>query len=260
MKKGNVSVFSAHKRARGSLRGSHMAVVLFALSLLSFFAFCGAAAFLEGVFAVLAKSTPMKAHVGYLLALSCSLLFVLFLIAPLWRGMHALSLGFLLYGQMDYGALFCFFSAKKRYLFAVRASFSALLRLIIFLASLFLTLRFGRALASDLFTLGDTARAVLVLSLTVLFCVLLAFSHLYISLQGYLLDAVAVSAPLLRYRQMKAVSKCAMRGRYGVVLRHRLCFFLYAILSLICLGIPLVFVLPYRFVAKDALALKLLEK
>lgn len=260
MKKGNISVFSAHKKARASLKGTHMAAALFSLEVVSFFAFLGVSAFFEGIFASLVKNTPMKTGIGYLFALLSSLLFLFFLIAPLWRGMHALSLEHLLHGKIKYSVLFCFFSSKRRYFYAVRASFAAFLRLFVLLSSLFFTLCVGRRLANDLFQLGDKVRATMILSLTCVFCILLLLVYFFISLQRYLMDAVAISAPLLRYSQIKAVSKCAMRGRTDVVLRHRLCFLPYTLLSLILLGIPLVFVLPYRLVARDALALKLLEK
>ena len=258
--KENVSVFYMHKRARARLRGAGIAFTVSVLSLISFFALLGEGAFFEAVFAALVRHTPLPSTVGYLLSAACTVLLFIFGISPLWRGLFAFIFGYLLHSRADFGALFSFYTAKRRYLYAVRVVFSAFLRLFFFLGALLCVLRIGRMLSLDLLRLGEGTRAVAVLSLTVIFSVILFVALWVVSLRAYLMDAAFLSAPLLSYKQVKAISKCATKGRLGTIAKHRAMLFPYFLVSFLCLGFPFLFVLPYAFMAKGVLSLTLLRK
>ena len=260
MSKENVSVFSARKKARRVLRETGLSAILLLLVFLCFFAFCGTSAFFEGVFVALSQNTPLPHSVGYVLAMSCVLCFSFFLLAPMWRGIHALLLGYLIQNRVDLSLVLCFFTAKKRYAYAVRASFSNFTRYAFFLCAIYATVYIGRNLALYLFEIGDKVRASLILSLTVFFSLGLLFMLFVLSAQRYVMDAVVMSAPLLKYRQTKAVSKFAVRGHLGVIFRHCISILLYVLLSLVCFGVPFLFLVPYALASKNVLATHLLKK
>ena len=256
----NVSVFFMHKRARIALKGTGIAFTVSVVSFLCFFAFLGVASFFESIFMALVEHTPMSYIVGYLLSFGTTVCVLIFLISPLWRGIHAFVLGYLLNSRIERGAIFSFYTAKKRYLYAVRVAASSLLRIALFLTSLFFVLRIGRLLSLDLLRVGECARAVLVLSITVLFSLLLLVVFCLFSVRDYLLDAAFVSAPLLSYKQVRAISKYAVRGHISAVFKHWALLFSWFLVSLLCLGAPLLFVLPYAFMSKSVLSLTLLRK
>lgn len=260
MVKGKLSVLSVHKKARMALKGKGMAFALSCFCLIFFFAILGIAALFEGIFFTLSSYTPLQNGIAYALATAFSLLVSIFLLSPLVRGLHALTLGHLLHGRVEYGALFSFYTAKKRYFYAVRVAFSSLVRITVFALLFIVILRLGRTLADELIVSGDAPRAVLLLSLTVLFSVLSLLMLWVFSSAHFAMDAVFLSTPLLSYRQVKAVAKYALRGCLGTILKHQIIFAFYLFTSLLCLGIPLFFVLPYRFMAKDLLGIELLRK
>ncbi len=258
--KENVSVFYMHKRARSRLRGAGVAFTVFIVSLLSFFAFLGEAAVFESVFSALVRHTPLSYAVGYFLAASCTVVFCIFGISPLWRGIYAFVLGYLMHSRVDFGAVFSYYTAKRRYLYAVRATISSFLRLFFFLGAILCVLRVGRMLSLDLLLIREDARAMMVLALTFLFVAALLSSLWVLSARAYLMDAAFLSAPLLSYKQIKAISRCATKGRLGLIAAHRALLFPYFLLSVLCLGVPFLFVIPYALTAKGVLSLTLLRK
>ena len=255
-----VSVFSVHKKARVCFRKTGFAFILFSVAFVSFFALLGAAAFFEGFFSSIVRYTSMRLTMGYFLAAACTVFVFLFIVSPLWRGVYAIILGYLLYARSDLSAVFCFFTTRKRYLYAVCAAFSSFLRIFLLGLSLFFVLRIGRLLASDLLLIGEGVRATLVLSASVLFSFLLLAFFWVLSAGAYLTDAAFLSAPLLSYRQARAVSKCASRGHLRTILKHQLFLLPYILFSILCFGIPFVFVLPYSFMTKGVLGVTLLRK
>ncbi len=249
-----------HRRARSRLRGAGVAFTVSLVSLICFFAFLGESAFFEAFFSALVEYTPMTHAVGYLLAAVCTVFLFIFGIAPLWRGIYAFVLGYLLHSRVDFGAVFSFYTAKRRYLYAVRAAFSSFFRLCFFLSALFFVLRIGRMLSLDLLRVGEGARAVAILSLTVIFALFLIFTLWVLSARAYLMDAAFLCAPLLSYKQVMAISKCVTKGRLGLIAKHRLMLFPFFVFSVMCLGVPFLFVLPYALTAKGVLSLTLLRK
>ena len=260
MSKENVSVFKAHKRARLLVRKKGIAFPIFSLLLVLFFAFCGVASVISGILFAVSAHTALGNGVAYAIAALLSLLLFWLLFSPLGQGARAFALGCVFYERIDYSTIFSFYTSKKRYMYALRVSLSSAFRILTFFALLFAVMRIGRSLAEELILGGDNARAVLLLSLTVLFSLLTLLMLWVFSVNRYAMDAALLSAPLLSYRQIKAVSRCAVRGHLGAILRHQIIFSFYILLSIPCLGVPLLFVLPYKLMARGTLSAAFLEK
>lgn len=192
-------------------------------------------------------------------ALSLTLLLEVFLLSPLWRGVQALLLHRFLFGQTDFGLLFYFYSHRSRYAFSVRRSIRGLLRLALLLLLLSVGARLGVVVGDWLLISKQPAVALLVGLLSLGFILLLLFVFFLWNADSFLMDAAFLSSPLLSYRQLHAISARKMKKGRGALRRLNLSFLPLWTVSVLLLGIPLVFVLPYYIVARSHLAVFLIH-
>ena len=183
----------------------------------------------------------------------------LLLLAPFLCGVRALLLHDLLFGERGLSLLFYFFTHKKRYFYALKRGFYALLRTVLCGGALLGVLVVGNRVIMRLLDIERYAGAMLF----ALMCLLLLFLIFRAAARwrrdSFLLDAAFLSAPLLSYRQLRALSVRRMQGRAYLLRRFRLSFLPLWILSFLLLGIPLILILPYYLGARATLAASLLR-
>lgn len=182
-----------------------------------------------------------------------------FVFAPLWKGIKSAIFQCLTTGRMDYCALFLYYSGFKRYFFAVRR---ALYRLLRFFALLFLlgaVAMLGVSVSNVLSSVQREAAACFVICVTMLVLLLLLVIHYFWRTNLFLVSAASLCAPLLRDRQLCAVSLCKMRIGRRELFRLELSFFPLFMMSAILLFVPLIFVLPYYVASRVCLSYHLLS-
>ncbi len=190
----------------------------------------------------------------FIVSAAITLLGGLFLLSPLWRGVQALLLHRFLYGETDFSLLFYFFSHRGRYAFSLRRSFRGFLRLSLFLLLLDAGARLGSVVGNWLLLSRQPTVALLVGLLSLGFVVLLLFVFSLWNADSFLMDAAFLTAPLLSYRQLHALSARKMKRGRGALRRLNLSFLPLWIVSVLLLGIPLVFVVPYYITSRSHLA------
>ena len=245
---------SCKKKSIDTLRKNHLWLPLGLVLLLVELSFFGLAL----VFLAFERFLCIPDAYG-LYALLFALVVSFFLLAPLWRGIQMLFLHELLFKRKETSLLFYCYSHRRRYAFSVRRSF---FELIFLLFSVFLLGSFayvGMQGTRYLLRTEGEVGALIALSLTavLLFFVLLSYS--LFRNRGFLLDAVFLSAPLLSYRQAKAISGRRIRGERETLRRFRLSFLPLWFISLLFLGFPLPILLPYYIGAKAHLAAALIQ-
>lgn len=251
----------SRKKALHDLARIKLSFRLFFLVFLLSFSFLGIAygawSFTSALFLrVFSSALPGET---FIVAISLTLLSALFLLSPLWRGIQALLLHRLLYGQADFNLLFYFYSHRSRYAFSVRRSFRSFLRLALLMLLLCVGARLGVLVGNWLLVSKQPAVALLVglLSLGFIFILLFVFS-LWNS-DSFLMDAAFLSSPLLSYRQILAVSERKMKRGRVALRRLNLSFIPLWLLSVLLLGIPLPFVVPYYITSRAHLAVFLIH-
>ncbi len=256
MRKIYPSVLSCHKHARNVLRGRfNLRLLTFTLTGLCFFAFCGICAAVYALFSALRLGgTPFV----YGICVASALLVSGFFIAPLWEGCESFFCFLTRYEKTRTERIFCFFTSRKRYFWALGRYVRRVLRTVIFYFLFLLVCRMGGELSSYLLRSGADVRGSLVLASTLLFLGLLVLLAYRFSVRVCLVGAVGFSAPTLSLRQAAKVSALSLKHRYGKVLILHFTFLPMFIFSILFFGIPFLFVLSHYFAAKAKLSLDLL--
>lgn len=192
-------------------------------------------------------------------ALLFALVASIFLLGPLWRGLQMLFLHELLFKRKETSLLFYCYSHKRRYTFAVRRSVCELLFLALFVIILGVVTHAGMQGTRYLLRVEREGGALIALSLTVFLLFLAWFLYSLFRANRFLLDAVFLSAPLLSYRQAKAISGRRIRGEKETLRRFRRSFLPLWFFTVLLLGFPLPILLPYYAGAKAHLAAALIQ-
>ncbi len=251
-----ISLHACRKKARTALRRSGMAPVIAALTFLCFFTVLGLCALFDYCFSAI---SAIPEALAYVLAVFCSVTCSALLIAPLRIGLDAFTLEFLRHGRVDHALLLSFYTEGGRYREAVRSMLARFLRIAAFALLLWAELLLGVAVTRVLLEGGDAVRATLVLGTAVLFFLLMCLFFAYSSASCFLTDAVLATSPLLTYRQAKALSALMMRHYRAKAIGHTLAFLPLFLLSLLLLGIPLMFLIPYIRASRCCMAALLLK-
>jgi hypothetical protein len=256
-----ISVYAARKTARRHLRESGLCAKLAALYFLCFFSVCGISLFMYRLYSVLIsyiKTVPPM--LGYGLACAASILCIVLVVSPFYRGIEHLAMGYVLFGRLHYGAVLAFYTQSVRYRYAVCKGLSRIGRFALYVAVSFAAMRLGRRVAEHLIGEGDTVRGALVLGGTLLFMLLALVIFWFFAASRFLMGAATASAPLLSYRQILALSAVKMRVYRKKVFLYQISFIPLLILSIALLGLPLVFVLPYMRMTKCVLGAEILRQ
>ena len=96
-----------------------------------------------------------------------SLLVVLFLFVPLWRGLHMLFLHSLLFGREEMSLLFYCYSHKLRYIFAIRRGIRQILAALLCVVAILIVGGSGLQGAKQLLYIGQDIASLGVLSLAI---------------------------------------------------------------------------------------------
>ncbi len=251
-----ISLYACRKNARAALRRSGMAPVIAAIAFLCFFTVLGLCALFKCCFSAI---PALSEALAYALAVLCSVICAVLLVAPFRVGLDAFILEFLRRGRVDHALLLSFYTEGRRYRAAVLSMLARVLRIFAFSLLLWTELLLGVAVTRVLLEGGDSVRATLVLGMTVLFFLLMCLFFAYSSASLFLTDAVLATSPLLTYRQAKALSALKMRHYRSKAIGHTLAFLPLFLLSLLLLGIPFMFLIPYIRASRCEMAALLLK-
>ena len=248
------SICLCKKDAKKALASYRMRFPLLLLFALSAFAFLGITYVASDICCWL-----FGAFTANMLGPVISILGAVFFLAPLWRGLNAFPIYSMLSEEADIRMLFFFFSHKRRYCYAIRRTVRGIFRIVFFFALLIAVASLGRSVAEDLLKAGESAVALLVLLLSVFFSVLLVVAFARWRQDLFLLDYIFLSSPLLTYRQARTLSARRMRCGCRDLRQLNASFLPLWLLSVLGLGIPLVFVIPYYIVARGRLSVLLMK-
>lgn len=249
-----ISVQMCKKNARVALYVYRLRLPLFLLFSVLIFAFLGIAYFVREL-CFLLFLLPW-ATVG---SIAITLLLAIFLLSPLWRGLLVYPVYAQMCGKCDLRMLFFFFSHKQRYFYAVRRGLGCVFRAILFFSVFYAIAVLGGLVGRDMMALNRNAVALLVFLLSVTFLVLLIFAFSRWRTDLFLLDHIFLSAPLLTTRQAKTLSARKMRGGGTALRRLNRAFLPFWVLSVLGLGIPLVFFVPYYIAVRGQLAMYMMK-
>lgn len=245
------AVRHAKKAAQTTLvREGLVLPVAFFLLLLTL-ALVGTLSLFGGVLAWLGAdlSLPCK---GSLYFLSWGL--TLCLLFPFWLGIKQVIYSALFHGRTDFSLVFSFFTGKRRYLYAIGRALRVLGRLSLAFGLLYGIATLGNAVSADLVASHRPALALLVLVISIFFCILTVVTFSHWRSDGFLTDAILFQSTALTHRQANALSVSRMKTGRPLVRRLWLSFLPFWLLSLLLLGIPLFFVIPYYLSARAHLA------
>ncbi len=247
-------VRSCKSEAQRALKKSHLYFPMLLITVLSFLSFCGIFAISFAIEGMLFPDRHVQ-PVSILLSLAFSLL----CLTPLLRGVKMLPLHGTLFTRNERSLLFYCFTHRHRYVYAVRKAVGVLFRVSLCLFTVLSIVFGGEMLAKHLLYRDRGKEALLMLALGAGVLLLLLFLFSLWQDSSFLLDAVHLSAPLLSYRQARALSLRAMRRGRAVLWRLRLSFLPLWMLSLLFFGLPLFFVFPYYWGARAHLAVSLIQ-
>ena len=251
----------SRKKALKDLAAFNISWRLFFLIFLLSLSVLGIAYAAEGAAtAIISRFFPtLSQGMTYAVPLCVTLLCIWFLLAPLWRGVCALLLHRFLFGETDFGLVFYFFSHRKRYAFSLRKSLRAFVRLTLLFLLTAVGAGLGTAVGNWLLLSGQPAVALLVGMLSLAFIILLCLVFSMWGADSFLMDAAFLSSPLLSYRQLQALSARKMKRGRRALYRLNFSFLPLWILSVVLLGVPLVFFIPYYITARSRLAAVLIR-
>ncbi len=256
-----ISVRACKKDAIRLLESRGLCLPIFLFFVLLFCAFFGifygAAALSYGIIEPFASDFVTRSPVIFSMGTALFLFF--FLLAPFWRGLQNIVFHGLFCGRFELGSLFYYFSHKKRYFFAVRHSIRSFARLVLCIALLFTVSALGNTVGSYLLEAGQNAIALLVFFLSAVFLCLVIFFFSLWRADAFLVNVAFLSAPLLSYRQLHLLSARKMKHSRRTLRRLNLSFCPLWLLSLLLLGFPLLFTVPYYITARAQLAFYLIN-
>ena len=245
---------SSKKRSMEALAKNHLWFLVFLSAFLLVFSLLGISYF--SFAALRALLSPIHASVWASVSV---LLFWIFLLSPLWRGVQMLFLHELLFGRSEMALVLYCYSHRRRYFFAVRRAVRSIclwggcFGLLVWLSVL------GQRVAVHLLEAERPAASLLILILTVFFLCVILFFCFSLSGDTFLVDAVFLSSPLLSYSQTRAIAVRRMRSERALLCRLRCSFIPLWTLSVVLLGLPLILVLPYYIALKAHLAAALIK-
>lgn len=187
-----------------------------------------------------------------------AMLFYSFLIAPLWHGIRAVVIHVFLYGRLDFGYFFFFMRDGKRYRFAVRYAVRSLVRFHFCALLLVVLAALGSSVGTHLIATEREAFAMLVLTVDAVFLFLTLVCFSLWRADSFLMDAAILAAPSLTYRQARALSMLRMKEGRRALRRLNTSFLPLWIVSVLLLGVPLIFVVPYHVTSRASLACRLI--
>lgn len=250
------SVRVCKKNAIAVLKENRLWYPIFLLFALAFLSLVGIACLLEAFLPQLGISDNPDT---VLLVSYASLLFTgLFLIFPLWQGVRMLIIQSLLCGRLDFEYLLFFLRSKKRYLFSVHRAFRSLLRIHLYLVVFVLLSRLGVTVGRELLGADREACALLVFLFTAFVICLWTFFLLQRQADAFLIDVALLSAPTLSYGSLYKISAVRMKQGRRVLRRLNFSFLPHFIFSVLLLGVPCIFVIPYYITARACLSYRLI--
>ena len=252
-----VSVRASKKNAFALLKENHLWYPIFLLFFLTLFAFVGVAYLLEALIACL--PIPGGSHASTLVSYVLLLFLGMFLVFPIWHGVRMLLIRLLFCGRLEFEYLFFFLRNKKHYWFSVRFSFRFLLRMHLYLVTLTLLSRLGRAVGDYLISAEREAFALLILLLCGFFALLLSLFFLRWQADTLLMDIALYSSATLSYHSLYKLSAVRMKNGRRALRKLNRSFIPHFLLSVLLLGLPLVFIIPYYITARACLAYQLIN-
>ncbi|MBP3437497.1 MAG: hypothetical protein J6K61_06310 [Clostridia bacterium] len=268
MKKTRFSLKQTTKNNQGLLRRKDIKrTLIFALPLFAF-ALCGLYAVVQsGLAALVSFIPPLKnEEIASFATSAISFGFSLLFLSPFWEGIVSFCQTAVLTDEADFSSLFAFFVNKRLFRFAIRRGFGRVFRLALFSGFSVFVAYLGIWASS----VSSAPRGALILSLSAAFLLFLLFFFLHLGkdyfLWNHLLSkerketAGEISPALCKYSALCRASANQMRSHYGKVLGLTLRFMPLFILSLVFLGIPLIFVLPRFMLLRASLASCILKE
>ena len=132
-----------------------------------------------------------------------------------------------------------------------------MLRGLLYCGLLFTLSHLGTHVGRYLIEADREAVALLILSLSIFFVLLLSFIFFLWRSDSFLMDATLLAAPNLSYHQLHALSSLRMKRGRQILWRMNVSFVPLFLLSFLMAGLPLVVVVPYYVVTRSCLAYRL---
>lgn len=247
------------ERARALLQKERICLPIFLLCLLLALSLVGSAILIwQGAF-FFVKIGVCNVTSAVIVSLVLFFLLVCFFYAPLWKGIKSSVFQCLTLGRLDYRALFLYFTHQKRYFFAARCALYRLMRILVLLVLFSVIAILGTSVAHTLLSVERRAAACFVICVSMLLLFLLLLFHYFLRMNCFLVGAASLCAPLLRDRQIRAVSLHKMQRGRRDLFRLELSFVPLFLLSALLLFFPLIFVLPYYVASRVCLSYHLLS-
>lgn len=250
------SVRVCKKNAIAILKENRLWYPIFLLFALAFLSLVGIACLLEAFLPQLGISD----NPGTVLLVSYASLLLcgIFLIFPLWQGVRMLVTQSLLCGRLDVEYLLFFLRSRKHYFFSLRRAFRSLVRIHLYLAVFVLLSRLGVVVGRELMWADREACALLVFLFSAFIICLWTVFLFRRQADTFLMDVALLSAPALSYGSLYKLSAVRMKQGRRALCRLNFSFLPHFILSVLLLGVPYIFVIPYYITARACLAYRLI--
>ena len=230
--------------------------VILGLLLVSCF---GVAYLADSLFSALVRMSDGDSAVAFLWAYAVTLCFFALLVSPILYGVKVSLLRCLSSGRLDLTPVFSCFIDRHRYFWVLwhtvrhLACFHLCFFLILLLSAL------SASVGEYLVLAEREASATVVYIVTLLAMLLVCISYLLSRAEAFLWETVSVYGPRRSYREARRLARLRIESGHRAFFSLGVSFVPLWILSVLLLGIPLIWVVPYYTVARACLASHLIK-
>lgn len=250
----DVAVRYSKKNAIQLIKKHRLLWPLSGAGLMLFLSFFGIAFLTDYFVTSLMKIAETNTRDATIWAYSLTVVFSLLVLPQFWYGLKNAMIRCLFSGRLDFGGAFSCFADRRRYFFVFRYALGRALRFHLCCAFALVLSALAHDVGEYLLLVGREACAILVFFGTCLALLLIACAYFTMCADSFLVENISVTAPELSYTEARRLSARRMKDERRALCQLNLSFLPLWGLSVLLLGIPLFFIVPYYIVARAILA------